>query len=295
MNKNYSAKVIAHSISPDGITLITMEIEYPRIILAELNTHRMLVKNSASSRAIPVEAMHKTIMENPFIPLYWGANQPGMQASGEIEDKQAGERTWLDARDWALSAAQALLKINLHKQISNRLTEPFMIMKTVISGTEWGNFFHLRDHEAAQPEFRYLAQLMRKAQTESHPVLLKHGEWHLPYINSVRNENGKLIYLDNQGIELTLEQARKISAACCAQVSYRRLDDTVEKCYNIYKRLVETTPVHASPVEHQACPIDLQGKFQEGVTHMTKDGMLWSGPFRGWIQFRKLIPNEAVW
>lgn len=296
MNTNYNAKIIAHSISPDGITLITMEIEYPRFIHSELMTHRILSKNAASSRAIPIEAMHAHIISNTAQPIYWGANQAGMQASKEIEDIPAAIRIWMRARNYAIACAKRLSKLNSHKQNANRITEPFMVMKTIISGTEWGNLFHLRDHEAAQPEFRYLVRLMRNALKESKPILLRKGEWHLPYVNSVRNENGIMIYLAPSGEQLSLEDARKISAACCAQVSYRKLDDTLEKCRNIYSKLIESEPPHCSPVEHQGTPIDiLSNMYQEGVTHITKDGMLWSGNFRGWIQFRKTIPNECVW
>lgn len=296
MKSNYSAKIIAHSISPDGIELLTYEIEYPRFIHSELMTHRMLPKNAASSRAIPIETMHKHIMDNTAQPIYWGRNQKGMSASEEVDDIPGSIKIWMRARNYALACARRLNKKDVHKQTANRIVEPYVIMKTVISGTCWENFFHLRDHKDAQPEFRYLAQLMKKPKDDSTPILLKHGEWHLPYVESVRNEFGKLIYLDLEGNELSLEDARIVSAACCAQVSYRKLNESVALCKSIFSRLVESDPAHASPVEHQATPIDLQAnKDMDGITHMTRDGMLWSGPYKGWVQFRKLIPNDAVW
>ncbi|MFZ9611624.1 MAG: hypothetical protein ACO294_13075, partial [Methylococcales bacterium] len=142
-HKLISAKVIADSISPEGVRMTTMEIEYPRFILAELNTHRMLSKNSASSRAIPVKTMHEFIRDNPATPVHWGKNQPGMKANEEVGSAVKAEaiEIWNRAKDDAIHWADALAhKLAVHKQIANRITEPWMTMKTVISGTEWNNF-----------------------------------------------------------------------------------------------------------------------------------------------------------
>jgi hypothetical protein len=40
--------------------------------------------------------------------------------------------------------------------------------------------------------------------------------------------------------------------------------------------------------------IEYWGKVP-GITHQDREGQLWSGNLRGWIQHRKLIPNEAQW
>ena len=299
-----TARILADSISPTGVRMTTMEIEYPRFILAELNTHRMLSKNSASSRAIPVKAMHQHIRENTAGPVYWGVNQPGMKAKTclDAEDTVEALMLWEDARDCALEFAQQLADLNLHKQITNRITEPWMIMKTVISGTEWANYFWLRDHADAQPEIALLANKMHKVYEQSTPQLLQPGEWHLPYVKSTRLSSGELIYLDSEDLPITLDQARVISASCCAQVSYRKSDDSFEKAQKVFQMLIESEPAHASPVEHQATPMDLPTTnwyepetWEDGVTHFSRNGDLWSGNLRGWIQFRKLIPNEARW
>lgn len=284
--------------------MTTMEIEYPRFILAELNTHRMLSKNSASSRAIPVKAMHEHIRENTAGPVSWGVNQPGMKAKEvlDAEDTVEALMIWEQARDSALDFAGQLADLNLHKQITNRITEPWMTMKTVISGTEWANFWWLRAHADAQPEIHELATKMMTAYNKSTPQLLNPGEWHLPYVKSTRLSSGELIYLDNQDLPLTLRQAQFISASCCAQVSYRKSDDTLAKAERVFKMLIESEPAHASPVEHQATPMHIESMcrfepetWQPGVTHVSANSDLWSGNLRGWIQFRKLIKNEAVW
>lgn len=305
---NIFAKILSDSISPAGVRFTTMEIEYPRFILAELNTHRMLSKNSASSRAIPIKTMHEHIQANTAAPVYWGRNKPGMQATEalDIEDTVEAMMLWEQARDSAIEYAQQLADLGIHKQTVNRITEPWMIMKTVISGTEWANFFWLRDHPDAQPEIRELARAMAQAMNESSPQLLHPGEWHVPYVRTTRSiVDGSLCYYDNNGDDLTIEEARIISASCCAQVSYRKNDDTLAKAQKIFHQLIESEPAHSSPTEHQATPIEdwayetvhetPEHLQQYGITHMTMDGGLWSGNLRGWIQHRKLIANEARW
>jgi thymidylate synthase ThyX len=305
-HKLISAKIIADSESPEGVRMTTMEIEYPRFILAELNTHRMLSKNSASSRAIPVKAMHEFIRDNPATPVHWGKNEPGMQAKEEVGSgvKADAINIWNRAKEDALHWSNALANnLAIHKQIANRITEPWMTMKTVISGTEWKNFFHLRNHADAQPEIKALALEMTMAYATHLPVRLQPGEWHLPYITTATYvPTGELQYFDHNFNRLSLEDAKIISASCCAQVSYRKNDDSFDKALKIYRQLIESEPVHASPVEHQATPMNIDSMcrfepetWEPGVSHVSANSDLWSGNLRGWIQHRKLIENEAVW
>jgi thymidylate synthase ThyX len=300
-----TAKIIADSISPSGHRMTTMEIEYPRFILAELNTHRMLSKNSASSRAIPVKAMHEHIRNNTAAPVSWGINQPGMKAKEELTgaDLTWAKYVWANARDEAIKASAELADLNVHKQITNRVTEPWMIMKTVISGTEWANFFWLRDHPDAQPEIAELARKMHQAYDATTPDLLQPGEWHLPYVTTARYvPTGELQYFTPEFDRISLKDAIFVSASCCAQVSYRKSDDSLEKARKIYAQLIESEPAHASPVEHQATPMDYDTicsfepeTWEPGVTHVSANSDLWSGNLRGWIQHRKLIKGEARW
>lgn len=304
MHSNIKATIIADSVSPKGVRLTTFEIEYPRFILAELNTHRMLSKNSASSRAIPSKSLHEHILQYPARPVFWGKNQPGMKAKEALEPDLAerAEKLWDAAIHASILYSGEMTNLGLHKQIANRPVELGMTMKTVISGTEWNNLWHLRDHEDAQPEFAALAKAMRVEYTNSIPVPLNPGEWHLPYIDIYRSTLGDTLhYLSQDGEELSLEDARIISASCCAQVSYRKNDDNIDKARKIYKQLIESTPAHASPVEHQATPMPIRyatGEYSrdwpEGISHLDRDGNYWSGNFKGWIQFRKLIPNEQL-
>lgn len=333
------AKVLAHSVGPDGTNLITFEISYPRIVLAEENTHRMLSKNSASSRAIPFEKMVQNLTGRP---VRFGQANAGMQDKGEdfdgrvaipgVEaDSRAGgpvylspEDAWAAAIESATEWSRAFFEAGYHKQVYNRLTEAGQMMKTVISGTELANFYWLRDDGAADPTLRELARVMHEAQRLSTPLYLNAGDWHLPYVRCVRNSGGTMTYMilqsgDPDGDEycgwtpLSLENARKVSAARCAAVSFRNVDYTLEKSLVVYERLVGEDRKHASAFEHQATPMavarygplptgaDLREAvnitaypqtWEEGVSHADRKGQLWSGNFRQWIQFRKLIPGE---
>lgn len=288
---NITATVIADSISAEGHRITTLEIEYPRFILAEVNTHRMLSRNTASSRAIPTKKLHQLIKENPAMPVYWGKNQPGMKAKEEIEFIGAAKCVWKLASYSAIFFSKALSILGVHKQITNRILEPWMMVKTIVTSTEWANLLHLRDHKDAQPEFRDLAHKIRMALDNSSPKPLSAGEWHVPYVNTGRVNDLQCFYHDNKVIPL--ETALVLSASCCAQVSYRALDDSLEKARNIYSQLILSEPMHASPVEHQATPIASPKAF--GVSHIDSNSVPWSGNFRGWIQYRKTLPGEAKW
>lgn len=295
------ATVIQDSISPQQKRITTFELEYPRFIHSEFMTHRALSRNAASSRAIPVESMLKHISDNPASPLHWGKNISGMQAKEELEGLKlaSAQALWEAAAQDSVRWSRALANAEVHKQISNRVTEPFQTMKTVVTATELENLYWLRYHSDAQPEFFELAKLMRWVQDNSNPTPITPGEWHVPYVNRNRDKMGRIEYLDNQGNPIPLEDAKIISASCCAQVSYRKSDDTLEKARKIYDRMINTSPVHASPVEHQATPMEFMFstagpyRWEEGITHMQRDGSLCSGNFKGWIQFRQLIPNNV--
>lgn len=296
MQNQIKATVIADSVNPNGVRITTMELEYPRFIHAEFMTHRVFSRNSASSRAIPVAKVIEQVRTNPAMPVHWGKNQAGMQAKEELdsEPKAQSMALWLCAATDAANRAEQLLAQGLHKQVVNRILEPFQLMKVVVTSTEWNNFFWLRDHADAQPEINVLAKAMA-AMDASTPVELDYGMWHLPYVRQIVG-GGTQSYCDEQNKLIDIEQAIKISCSSCAQVSYRKLDTSLEKAETIYQKLVESEPVHASAFEHVAkCAIveDSNCVIQPGWTHVDTKGSVWSGNFRDWIQYRQLIPNNA--
>lgn len=280
------ATIIQDSFFNNRIT--TFELEYPRFIHSELMTHRQFSRNAASSRAIPIEKMHAHIRDNPAMPIHWGKNQPGMQADEEILDIKSAKMNWMVASDTAIHSARMLMMDGLHKQIANRVTEPFQTMKTVVTATEYDNFFELRRHRDAQPEIRELAEQMYDGMANSIPLQLRVGEWHVPYVD--RHKLGYDLSYTVDGVLVSAKQSREISASCCAQVSYRRNDTSQDKAEIIFQKLISSQPAHLSPVEHQATPVP-EGDYDWhlGVTHLDRQGNRWSGNFKNWIQFRQLL------
>lgn len=306
-----SAKIIAHSKSSvSGKEIVTFELEYPRFIHSEIMTHRLFSRNAASSRAIPVAKMVEQVRNDPAMPVHWGKNQPGMQAQEELDDWHKGlvKEAWLCMAGYNARLAEDMSKWGgAHKQLVNRPLEPFQMMKTVLTATEFDNFFWLRKHPDAQPEIKLLAEKMWEALQTSEPATLEPGDWHAPYF-------GAGYWLKGCGIPL--DDALAISSSCCAQVSYRKLDDSLEKAKDVFARLVESKPVHASPFEHQASPMTYTTtldqafarmqkedweitqkdvEWEDGVTHCDCESNLWSGNFKSWIQHRQLINGHTCW
>lgn len=304
MPSEIDAKVLADSISPPGHRLITLEATFPRFVLAEFNTHRVFSRNSASSRAIPIFKQLRRVLESPFVPLEFGTNKPGMQAGPALrgEAEEAAVREWLAARDDAVRRVLALVAspaeveegeldellerierdyrngerpadwLNVHKQVANRLLEPFMWHTVIVTATEWENFFNLRCHSDAQPEIRAAALAMRDAAAASTPTELAEGQWHLPLIR------------DEDRAELgESEDLIRVSVGRCARVSYltHAGQRDLQADIDLHTQLLESG--HMSPFEHPARPLDADELKRSE----------WSGNLRGWFPYRKGIEGEA--
>ncbi len=274
-----SAKVIADSTFRYD-RLITLEIELHRFVLPEFNTHRSVSRNFQSSRAVPVKQMIEQVMYNPAMPVHWGKNEPGMVANEQVSEGmlQAAKECWIKTAKDAARKAEIFVEMGLHKQIVNRLLEPFMWTKGVATATidDWQAFLKLRLHKDAQPEIKALAYEIGQAIINSSSAELSDGDWHMPYF-------GDGYYLKGCGIDV--EEAVMISASCAGQVSYRKLDDSLEKAKKIYdmlnlpsEGLYPENPPHFSPTEHQVM-------FERGSCKSL------SGNFHkeGFIQYRKAL------
>lgn len=272
-----TAKIVEDSISPEGSRLTTLQLCYPRFIHAEFMTHRVFSRNASSSRAIPVAKMIEQVRTNPAMPIHWGKNQPGMQANEQLtgEALEAVKAHWMIAARNAADIAEGMMQLEAHKQVANRILEPFQHIHVIVTATEWQNFFELRAHKDAQPEIQALALAIDGAMMTSVPTLLEKDEWHLPYVT------------DEERSHLDTETLLKVSTARCARVSYLTHDGKtpeLAKDIELYERLVGSRPIHASPTEHQAAP----DVFSNGV---------WGQPdlhgnFYGWCQHRKLIEKS---
>lgn len=258
------AKIVTDSISEADVRLTTMLLTYPRFIHSELMTHRMFSRNAASSRAIPFERMVETIRNNPAMPVKWGTHQKGMQSGPPLESTFYVKEVWLDALHDAIKRAQELNEYGIHKSITNRLLEPFAHMTTIVTATEWENFFALRAHPDAQPEFQELAYQMLDVYLDNKPTPRAFGEWHLPFVKP-------------EDPPMPLAQQVRVSVARCARVSYATFkESSVIDDIALCDRLISSG--HWSPFEHVATPFN-HDKFTDSN-------------FRGWNQWRKNFPNE---
>lgn len=326
---NFEVKIIADSIGQRSGRITTFELTYPRFIHSEFMTHRVFSRNAMSSRAVPIKKMVELIRTNMAMPVRFGSNQPGMQDKGTEHDalvtidrcnRVTGRQLWETAAARACEFAEALDEAGYHKQIANRLIEPFQMMKTVMTTTEMNNFLWLRVDADADPSIEVLAQMMKEALESSEPEWLQAGTWHTPYVDHVYGfgpegdahifEGYCVLDENDRPVMLTEEEALRISASCCGQVSYRRLDSTKDKALDIYTRLVAGKKVHSSPFEQQAKEIEetfedveegqemvnvpwCPDSWEKGVTHVDRDGNFWSANFKGWVQHRQLIPGHV--
>lgn len=278
-----NVEVLADSINLDNQRIFTVKATFSRTILAELNTHRSISKNSASSRAIPAKVMIQRGRDEPSYPAEWRHDQPGMKGGDELEGQdledafqllelirkntiQLIERYVMDHPD---------AEHRLHKTWLNRPMEWFQWHTAILTGSVdnngWINFLNLRDHHMAQPEITILAVQVREALEDSRPKLLHPCDWHAPFVE------------DDDDIR-TLEEALKTSAARCAWVSTMKhgkeaTRDDVEDIYNKLTDGLRTgEPIHASPFEHQCTPAF---PFEPQL-----------GNLKGWRQLRHMIEMD---
>lgn len=308
-----TAKVIKYSKGPTRYhpPILTVEARYPRFIHSELMTHRVFSRNAASSRAIKTEKLIQSVLDDPAMPTFWGANQAGMQAAEECNESvrlssfasnaldpskydgyeiwskeeygASREDAWLVGRDNAVELARAFNEAGYHKQIVNRILEPWAHITVCITSTSWANFFALRDHPAAQPEIQVLARAIHEAKEAATPEILDYHQWHLPYVTNEEKD------------ALKVKDQIKLSVARCASTSYKTVDGqemTIEKAIALNDKLLASEPLHASPAEHQAHPDHYEDFDWNGVKSWAQPGL--HGNFEGYVQYRKTLRNEYV-
>ena len=271
-----SAKIICDSVNPYGDRITTFEIKLHRYVLAEFNTHRVNSRNFQSSRACPVEKMIANVIEDNVYPLHWGRKQKGMVADLEIDEADQLEAIaiWDEAREAAIGYVKRLLEIDVHKQVANRLLEPFMAITGIVTATDYSNFFDQRCHSDAQPEIRALAIAMRGAYEQSEPMLIRPNEgipWHIPFL---KQEDWELWHEN----ELTYQDLIKISVGRCARVSYLNHDGdrSIQDDIKLHDRLLSSKPPHFSPFEHIAEAMPNSDRYAN---------------FQGWQSYRNQLEN----
>lgn len=328
-----AATMIKHSKHAiTGKEIATLLLRYPRWIHAEGRTHRQidlldgwslsaptpslmeddnLSRNASSSRAIPVKKLIDDVLADPAVPLFWGKNQKGMQASEECNERVyiynpadihdetlSREDAWLRAMHNAVEMAQSFAAAGYHKQIVNRLLEPFSHITVVVTATEWSNFFALRDHPDAEPHIAMLAGEMKAEFAVSTPKLLNPGDWHLPFVDpdDLPRDLPEFIGKALLAGERDISPAIKLSVARCASTSYKTVDGfdmTLDRAIDLHDKLVSAVPLHASPCEHQAYADEqAYDGGQNPYPHGYKNEHL-HGNFVGWCQYRKTLPGEC--
>jgi hypothetical protein len=295
-----------------NLPLTSLEITLPKFLLAELNTHKVISKSAASSRAIPVANIIKQVREDPFVVQHWGLNQAGMQSTKPNDAEvtidfgfmdniclaaDEGSTFYLSNVDaWKFAGnvmadiAEGFNNAEYHKQIVNRLLEPWMWAKGVITSSQWNNFFKLRVSEHAEPHFKDLAVCIKNCIDEADkiqrsryslsPLDTERKHWHLPYVSL--EERSQHAYMD-----LVLR-----SGVRCARVSYKnqgvvREDEPV-------RAASLRDDGHWGPFEHQAKPMFMVEKPTQDYNvkryvsmYDERDSNLF-----GWDQARKYFPNE---
>jgi thymidylate synthase ThyX len=258
-----TAKIIKDSISPANDRITTYILEYPRFIHSEMMTHRVFSRNAASSRAIPIKKMIEDVLKNTAAPVHWGANQKGMQADEEVSEptKIHAKLIWYHSRDLAIEQVKKLMDLGIHKQVCNRLLEPFVNIRVLLTGTEFDNFFKLRAHKAAQPEIRELAYKMLELYNSNTPEYKQFGDWHIPFSEYMPENSDTSTQL-------------KIATARAARLSYNSFEGEMdsEKDIRLHDSLLAEG--HFSPFEHSA-----QCDWVKQET----------GNFKYWKQYRSLV------
>jgi hypothetical protein len=310
-NKSY-AKVILDSVGPNGKRLISVEMRYWRAIHAEFMTHRDRARNAASSRAIPFlrfkdekpvpNCSYSYVKDDAFFPEFVGTEQKGMQSGGELQEPNRTDFLQLveQGRDYMLELCKKMFETGAHKSLINRYLEPWSYITVITTATEWNNFFRLRVHPKAEKHFEKVARQCKVAIERSEPVQLRAGEWHMPYLRTEDSYDLDKIHTFDQmemvknwdnkkEPSLALAIFKRISAARCARLSYlthegiRDLRDDIRLFESLIHPKFEADRdddvIHSSPLEHVG---------------MACDGPMRSGPFDGWLQFRKEFPNENV-
>lgn len=323
------AEIIADSLNEYGDRITTYVLTFPRIILAELNTHRLFSRNSASSRAIPFIKMVEMVRENPFIPIAWQKDHKGMQGKEYITDPMDLEnirKEWLEARDKAVEQAITLNKgYEVTKQLCNRLLEPFMWHKVILTATEFDNFFNLRcpqyygvykswkdllghkdvekrtkpfverlNESQSEIHIQLLSEAMWDAMNESEPKQLKAGEWHIPFGDKFDDKKIEELFGTFEKEEVKI----KIATARCARVSYLNFEgkDDYEADIKLHDRLAKSG--HWSPFEHCARAMSpTEYSYSRRAAKFDGDPIIydergWSGNFKGFIQYRKMFEGE---
>lgn len=278
------AEIVADSIDEKNCRITTFLLTYPRFIHSELMTHRVFSRNASSSRAIPIKTSVANIRKDMARPLTFLKNKPGMQGGEPLGffGQFLAELLWYGMGHVACIVALLMVRLGIHKQYGNRILEPWSHITVVLTSTQWANWFGLRIHKDAQPEIRRLAEEMLYCLKTHEPKKLERYMWHLPFVDEPLKANPHLEPVSESQMALIYK-----SVAACARTSYLNHDktnSTLDADKKLYAMLVGSSPMHASPAEHQAMCL--------GTSEFDWD--FHDGNLAGWLQYRKFLHNETI-
>lgn len=257
-----SAEMLLKSRNPTtGDVLRTFRLVYPAFIHAHVLTHRVFSRNTSSARAIPVNKFAELVRSTPATPVFWGKNGKGMKAQEEVGDIEAAKAWWMESCNNALEQHRKGVELGVHKEIVNRILQPFQHVVVILSTTELANWEEQRLYgEGVMGETQVLAQAMHGADCSTEAVERKN---HLPLLLP-------------EEIKGDWEREAMASAARCARVSFLLPDHPFE--VEVEKGYALSLNKHRSPFEHQA-------QWFDGRVHEAS----WQRNFRGWVQHRAML------
>lgn len=232
---------------------LTYKLEYPRYIHSELMTHRAFSRNATSSRACPLKTTLEKLKNDRWYPAHIYQNCPGMVGKKLAENPETFKVYWDDARDAVIKAAESMSLFDFHKQHINRILEPFLKIKVIVTATDWDNFFNLRLAEDAEPEMRDLAMAIQ-LETRGH-----HSSEHFGACYELQDARCGLPFVTQEEVDMIKDPdvLMRISGARCARISYKEYDGSdpnVMKDLELANRLLKAG--HMSPFEHPTVFMD---------------------------------------
>lgn len=282
------AKIVLDSINPAGVRITTWLLTYPRFIHSEFMTHRVFSRNSSSSRAIPIAKMIESIERDTAQPELWSRNQKGMTGNEECADPSLARDMWLNFGNEAISFVKEYIDAtDVHKAIANRILEPWAHMTVLATATDHGNFFKLRAHPAAQPEFQVLAYRMLDLYLKSTPGMINWGDWHMPGVSAEHRQ------------EMGDSDSLKMATALACRASYSAFEGglCVADAFRIHDQSCSNG--HWSPFEHCAKAV-AEDQYARSNYDGSVIAVLDRRPFAEiryqglshWLQYRKLFFSE---
>jgi hypothetical protein len=209
----------------------------------------------------------------------------------QANEQHTGIMRWLSVKMWLLARWPAVLfawllyHLKLHKQIVNRIIEPWSHITVIATTGHSGlmNFFALRAHPDAQPEFQVLAYAMLEAYLHASSESIAPGEWYIPMWNHTDDQS--IVAGDWAALNNAHEFKVRVACGRIARVSYLTHDgrSSKEEDAGLANRLLSSRPIHASPFESvaKAALPDEVGKLNGNLPPQ-------------WVQYRKTLPHEST-